>query len=172
MPYKESSYGIQGQTAPQWNVPEWVDGQGQRIPPIALSDSDGRWRILFCFQSWCPGCHSAGLPALRKLVEGLAHQPEVEILAVQTVFEGFETNNFAAMLKFQRDAGLQIPFGHDPGAGTSASPSSILTHYQTGGTPWFIVIGPDNRVVYNDFRINAEGAVSLIRQAIAGARNP
>lgn len=170
MPHPHEIHGIQGQTAPAWQVAKWVDGDGNAIAPIELHHSNGQWRILFCFQSWCPGCHSEGLPTLRRLVDGLADQPGVVFLAVQTVFEGFEANTFEAMQKFRVESGLKIPFGHDPGDAQTHHRSHILTQYQTGGTPWFILIGPDNRVVFDDFRLNADGAIKAIKTAIAEAQ--
>lgn len=166
----EQTPGPQGRPAPEWKVALWADGAGNPIPPITLHDSDGQWRIVFCFQSWCPGCHSEGLPTLRRLVDGLADQPGVVFLAVQTVFEGFEANTFEAMQKFRVESGLSIPFGHDPGDATTHHRSNILTHYQTGGTPWFILIGPDNRIVFDDFRLNTDGAIKAIKSAIAEAQ--
>lgn len=167
MPHPDDTHSPQGRPAPEWNVSQWVDGDGKAIPPIELHDSNGQWRILFCFQSWCPGCHSEGLPTLRRLVDGLADQAGVVFLAVQTVFEGFEANTFEAMQKFRVESGLNIPFGHDPGDAQTHHHSNILTHYQTGGAPWFILITPDNRIVFDDFRINADGAIQAIKTAVA-----
>ena len=42
---------------------------------------------------------------------------------------------------------------------------SQLRGYRTGGTPWFIVIDPQDRVVFNDFHVDADG---LVRQVAPG----
>ena len=57
---------------------------------IKLADFEGKFKVIYCFQSWCPGCHSAGLPNLKKMVNALQDNDKVAFLAVQTVFEGFD----------------------------------------------------------------------------------
>ena len=155
--------GIVGQIAPPWSVRCWVDAQGRPRAPLTLSELTGRWKILFCFQSWCPGCHSRGAPTMRALMQGLGGHADITLLAVQTVFEGFDANTYQAMLEFQAEHRLSIPFAHDPGhAGNGRS--EILEAYRTGGTPWFIVIDPYDRVLFNGFEVDAD---SLIQQVIA-----
>jgi hypothetical protein len=39
--------------------------------------------------------------------------------------------------------------------------------YRSDGTPWFVVIAPDGRVVYDGFRLNAEGLVQTLRPLAA-----
>ena len=157
-----SDWGVVGQPAPAWSVAQWVDADGQPRAPLELADLAGRWKIVFCFQSWCRGCHSHGAPAMRELVRALSGNERVALAAVQTVFEGFEANTFEAMKKFQADHELTIPFGHDPGDEASGNRSNIMWHYQSGGTPWFIVIDPAGQVVFNDFRIDAARVVAMV----------
>ena len=52
--------------AKEFNVKHWVDANGNKIEQIKLTDFKGKFKVLYCFQSWCPGCHSRGLPALQK----------------------------------------------------------------------------------------------------------
>lgn len=55
------SYGILGQRAPEWDVRQWFnlpDGKDT----VDLGDYKGKVVYLYCFQSWCPGCHSSGFP--------------------------------------------------------------------------------------------------------------
>ena len=35
---------------------------------IQLSNYRGKFIVLYCFQSWCPGCHKIGLPSLQQMV--------------------------------------------------------------------------------------------------------
>lgn len=112
----------------------------------------------------------SGLPLARRADDagagaGLAGQDSVALLAVQTVFEGFEVNTYDAMLGFQAEQRLSIPFAHDPGDAATGLRSDILMRYRTGGTPWFIVIDPQDRVVFNDFHVDADG---LVRQVAPG----
>ena len=45
-----------------------------------------------CFQSWCPGCHSHGFPALKKVSDAFADNQNIAFVGIQTVFEGYFTN--------------------------------------------------------------------------------
>lgn len=166
-----SKRGFAGTKAPPWLVKQWVDEDGQCRDPVQLSDFAGKWKVVYCFQSWCPGCHSHGVPALRQMVEALEGNGEVAFVAVQTVFEGFETNDYDAMLKFQKDAALSIPFGHDPGDASTGNRSSMMYHYRSGGTPWFIVIDPNDQVVFSEFRIDADQAVEFFNKETLGRAN-
>jgi len=59
---------------------------------------------------------------------------------------------------------LRVPFGHavaDPEA--EGAVPAIMEAYRSGGTPWFVVIAPDDRVVYDGFRLDAEHLVQTLR---------
>ncbi|GEM_PF-2059121 len=45
-------YGIQGQQAPELNLTDWIDGDGNRIDPIYLSTYRGKVVYLYFFQDW------------------------------------------------------------------------------------------------------------------------
>ena len=51
------------------------------------------------FQSWCPGCHSRGLPDLKKMVDALKEKDNISFLAIQTVFEGHKSNTYEKMVE-------------------------------------------------------------------------
>lgn len=149
--------------APELRVADWVDAQGKPMAPIKLADYEGKFKVIYCFQSWCPGCHKKGLPDLNKMVEALAHNKNVVFLAVQTVFEGYGANTFGKILEVQQEYGIPIPFGHDARKdGTSGS--TIMTDYKTGGTPWFIFIDQRNNVVFSDFHLNPDAAIEVLEQ--------
>lgn len=156
------TYGIEGFEAPELLVDKWVDGEGKKTGPLKLSDFDGKFKVIYCFQSWCPGCHSIGFPALQQMTGNLKDRGQVIFLAVQTVFEGHEANAYDKILETQKQYGLKIPFGHDPGDESSNNRSKIMYSYRTGGTPWFIFIDLKNKVVFNDFHINVEGAIEFL----------
>jgi methionine-R-sulfoxide reductase len=59
---------------------------------------------------------------------------------------------------------LGIPFGHDAGDGQEGVGSELMRRYRNGGTPWFILIDPDGRVVYNHFRIDADKLVTFLKR--------
>ncbi len=85
----------------------------------------------------------------------------VGFAVIQTVFEGTEQNTFVRLRENQKKYELEISFGHDIVAG---SRPTIMGDYQTGGTPWFIVIDSDGRVVFSDFHIDVEKLITSIQQ--------
>lgn len=160
---QKSQYGIAGQTAPEWNIPIWVDGNGDKTEPVKLSDFKGKFKVVYCFQSWCPGCHSIGLPSLQQMTEALKGNDKVIFLAVQTVFEGRSSNTYEKMLEVQKKYSLKISFGQDNGDTSTKNISNIMYNYHTGGTPWFIFIDQDDNVVFNDFHLNTENAIEFLK---------
>ena len=131
--------GVKVFKASEFEVHNWIDAYESKTEPIKLSDFKGKFKIIYCFQSWCPGCHSKGLPDLKKMVEALKSNESVAFLAVQTVFEGHDSNTFEKMVETQKQYNLMIPFGHDAGD-DGKSISNIMKNYQTGGTPWFCLL--------------------------------
>jgi thiol-disulfide isomerase/thioredoxin len=148
--------------APKFEVKHWVDANGRKKEAVSLSDFNGRFKVLFCFQSWCPGCHSRGLPTLQKMVEALKENDKVAFLAIQTVFEGYEANTFEKMVETQKQYNLKIPFGHDAG-NDDKSTSNIMKNYRTGGTPWFIFIDMNDNIVFADFHLNENAAIAFLK---------
>jgi thiol-disulfide isomerase/thioredoxin len=155
--------GIVGQRAPELRVPTWYDENGQKRSPVELPDKLGRPAILYCFQSWCPGCHSRGFPTLAQLIETCGDQ--VDYYAIQTVFEGFAENTEAKVLEAQRHYGLRIPFGHDPGQPRQLP--ATMADYRTGGTPWIIAIAADRTVVANGFHLNVQDVAAKLNPHIS-----
>lgn len=158
--------GISGLTAPPLRDVRWADGGGMERKEFFLDELGSGFKILFFFQHACPGCHSHGFPTLVRLVDRLANAG-VGFAAIQTIFEDFSANSLERVFENRKRYGLNIPFGHAaPEPGTSFP--RIMADYQTGGTPWFVGIGPDNQVVFNDFHVDDEALVSAMR-VILGA---
>ncbi len=105
----------------------WIDGEGRSMAPLKLSDLGDGFKVDLCFQHWCPGCHSHGFPTLQKLIKALGDRG-FAFAAVQTVFEGAESNTFERLRETQLRYGLKIPFGHDPVIGRA---SSLMADYGT-----------------------------------------
>ena len=154
--------GVKVFKAPEFEVHNWIDAYGSKTEPIKLSDFKGKFKIIYCFQSWCPGCHSKGLPDLKKMVEALKSNESVAFLAVQTVFEGHDSNTFEKMVETQKKYNLMIPFGYDAGD-DGKSTSNIMKNYQIGGTPWFLFIDKHDNVVFSDFHLNQVAAIELLK---------
>ena len=156
-----SGYGIYGEYAPELNVDYWIDASGNPIPDFKLADHAGKWVLLKCFQSWCPGCHSHGLPAVQKISHALKDNPNIAFAGIQTVFEGHMVNTVSKVREIQLQYDLQMPMGHDPGA--QAGRPQTMIDYRTGGTPWIIVISPERTVVFNEFGIDADKAIEFLK---------
>ncbi len=152
---------MRNQLAPEWKLDKWI-----HLPPgkktLRRADFAGRVLYLYCYQSWCPACHSHGFPLLQKLVRHYSKTDDVEFVAVQTVFEGFGTNTEARGKATAKRYGLAIPFAHD--AGADGKGSELLRTYQTGGTPWTILVDRDGVVRFDGFssRLTLETATKMI----------
>lgn len=160
---KHNDYGIEGLQAPELGKLKWVDAHGKDRKAVQLSDYPGKFIVLYCFQSWCPGCHQIGLPSLQQMVEALKGNEAVKFFAIQTVFEGKDQNTFEKLLETQQHYKLEIPFGQDEGDENTNNISSVMYHYRTGGTPWFILINQEGMVVFNDFHLNTEKAIEFLK---------
>lgn len=150
--------GILNQKAPDLEVKQWLqlpDGKKS----LELTDLNGKVVYLFCFQSWCPGCHAYGFPTLQKVIEQYKGDPDVAFVAVQTTFEGFSSNGVRQAREVARKYNLAIPIGQ---SGARGERSQLMRNYRTGGTPWTIIIDKEGVVRYNDFHISPESAIQLI----------
>jgi thiol-disulfide isomerase/thioredoxin len=149
--------GILGKPAPELRVAEWLDG----APPLRLADLHGKVVFLYCFQAWCPACSSHGFPTLQRVAKAYRDVEDVALVAVQTVFEGFDHNTAAAGRRLARRF-FEGPVGHDPGA--EGRLPKTMGDFDTGGTPWTIVIDRNGIVRFNDFRIETDAAKKLIEE--------
>jgi hypothetical protein len=156
--------GIVGAIAPELHASGWIDGNGQPREPLRLSELGGSFKILYFFQHWCAGCHEHGFPTLQKLISMLAAYG-VGFAAVQTVFEGNDINTAERLRETQQRYDLSVPFGHAAATEGQAEPA-IMTDFMTSGTPWFVVIAPNGRVVLNGFEINPDRLGSALLQAV------
>jgi len=150
--------GIVGKQAQDWNASHWIQlpsGKSSLNP----SDYEGKVIYLYCFQSWCPGCHKHGFPTLKSLSSEYKDSKDVVFVAIQTTFEGFSSNPPERIKEMAQRYELDIPFAH---SGTAKSPSSLMANYRTGGTPWTIIIDRKGTVRYNDFHISAKDGSQFI----------
>lgn len=159
----QDKYGIAGRPAPELEVGFWIDASGDSTR-FDLATQRNKWVFLKCFQSWCPGCHSHGFPALKKISDALADNPDVAVAGVQTTFEGFSTNTVDKVRDLQLQYDLRIPMGHDAGDPASDHRPSTMRNYRTGGTPWMILIDPTGVVVFNDYSINSDKLIAFLNE--------
>ena len=142
----ERRLGILNQPAPDWGVGQWFQlPEGKKS--LDVIDFKGKVLYLYCFQNWCPGCHSHGFPLLKKLTKHYQGSDSVAFVAIQTTFEGFFTNTFEGAQKIAHRYGLKIPVGQ---SGSDKQHSRLMRDYRTGRTPWSIVIDKKGIVRFND----------------------
>ena len=148
------AFGGLHDTARALPVNERIDADGMAMDkPLRLADLGQGYKVIFCFQDWCPGCHSRGFPTLKFLHDGLKDKG-FGFAVIQTVFEGAEENTFDKLRLNQERYGLAIPFGQDLPPEGERYPT-FMEDYRSGGTPWFTIIDPAGNVVYADFRLDA-----------------
>ena len=149
------NFGQLRNTAPELRVNDWIDADGKPMDrPLRLSDMKDGYKIIYCFQHWCPGCHSRGFPTLRFLHDKLKDKG-FDFAVIQTVFEGAETNTRDKLRINQEQYGLKMPCGPvTPPAGERYP--TFMEDYRSGGTPWFTVIDPEGNVVHADFRLDPQ----------------
>ncbi len=160
--------GIVGKSAPSWGVREWINLPDKKTT-LDIAEFKGKVVYLFCFQSWCPGCHSSGFPTLRTMIDRFQDADDVAFVAVQTVFEGFSTNTADRAWETAREYKLNIPVGH---SGTDNRRSVLMQRYRTGGTPWVVIIDKQGIVRYNAFRITPGRAQKMIDELRQKADSP
>lgn len=160
---RNPNLGLLDRTAPRWNVDRWFNLAEGR-PSIDINDYRGKVVYLYGFQSWCPGCHAHGFPTLQELIKRFEGEEDVAFVAVQTTFEGFQTNTAEKALKTAQRYDLDIPIGH---SGSRGRRSRLMNDYRTGGTPWTVIIDRNGIVRFNDFHITPDQAATLMDRLLA-----
>lgn len=155
--------GIEGQKAPPLGVTTWIqlpDGEDQ----FDASILEDKVVVLFLFQYTCEACQKREFPVLQELVEEFEGNDEIIFLAIQTPFEKFTSNSELQLKPMAEKFDLDIPFGHLP---KTKDLYSINTAYETGGTPWWVIINKEGIVEFNGFTIGPEVARENLRKLIA-----
>ena len=55
---------------------------------------------------------------------------------------------------------------HDPGDPDGEHRPRTMRDYRTGGTPWIIVVAPNQRVVFNDYHMSAERFIEFLKRKL------
>ena len=156
--------GIAGKIAPDLRVEHWMNHTGKPMTKKPkMKDYNNKLLYIYCWQYWCPGCHSQGFPTLKKLLNEFGEDPDIKFLAIQTPFEGRHINTLDKLKITAEKYDLKIPMGHTQTQAGEKIPF-LMKDFRTGGTPWGIVIGPDRKVLLNGYKLDYEITVKLIRQ--------
>ena len=95
------------------------------------------------------------------------NDPDVAFVAIQTTFEGFDSNTFKQAKKVAADYKIKIPVGH---SGSREKLSPVLVNYRSGGTPWTVIIDRNGIVRFNYFHLEYLQATMLIDKLKLAAR--
>lgn len=161
---QEPKNGIEGKVAPPLGVTTWIqlpEGKDR----LGIPDFKDQVLVILCFQSTCVACEKREFPVLQQLVKEFEGNDGVSFLAIQTPFESFATNSELQLQPIAQKHGLDIPFGH---LAKTKDIYNINDAYETGGTPWWIVIDRGGKVVFNDFTMAPDVAAANISKLIEG----
>jgi thiol-disulfide isomerase/thioredoxin len=152
-----------GKGAPKWDVGPW-----HQLPTgktsLDISDFKGKVLYIYCFQSWCPGCHQRGFPALQQVSRKYKDDDGVRFVVFQTVFEDRAdkpVNTFENLKKIAKKYALTMPFAQ---SGSRKDRSKVMRAYKTRGTPWTMIIDKKGIIRYSAFHISPAGAGQLIEK--------
>ena len=148
--------------APPLRVPYWLDASGEELDNLSLEDLGSGYKVIFCFKASCPGCHARGFPAMQEIVSGLTDS-NVGFAVIHTAFDDDPSNSQERVREMQLKYDLKIPFGHDPKVG--AQYPTFMQDYRTRGTPFFVVLNPENEIIFGDFNINADKVIEAFSAA-------
>ena len=152
-----------GKQAPKWDVGPWhqlPDGKSS----LDISDFKGKVLYMYCFQSWCPGCHSRGFPTLQQVAKKYKDDDSVGFVVFQTVFEDRATkpvNTFENLKKIAKKYALTMPFAQ---SGSHEDKSKVMRAYKTRGTPWTMIIDKKGVIRHAAFHITPADATKLIEK--------
>ncbi len=147
-----------GQKAKNFEVDSWVQTHKKDLD---IGDFKGKVLYLYGFQSWCPGCHSHGFPTLSELSKIYKDDKDVAFVAIQTTFEGYSSNDKDAAKQIVDRYKLTMPVGH---SGTDGVRSKFMQNYQTGGTPWTIIVDKQGIIRFSNFHLSVAQAVDMINK--------
>lgn len=162
----EMEQGISGEEAPELQVEEW-----HQLPEgkekLTIKDYDGKVLIMLFWQSTSKGALDEAFPRLKKLVDhyGADHE-KVKFLAVQTAFNNLLDNTPEKMAAMAEQFELGIPFGHWTYTASFPGMGGLRGTYKSPHTPWFVVIGPDRKVLYNGTLVSVDFAIENIDDLI------
>lgn len=160
--------GIEGKKAPPLGVTDWIqlpEGEDQFDTKIL----GGKVVVLFLWQSTCEACEKREFPVLQKLVKEFEGEKEIIFLAIQTPFENYTSNSELRLKPTAEKFDLKIPFGH---LAKTKDQYSINVAYETGGTPWWVVIDKEGIVEFNGYTMDPEIGIANLKKLIAGEEIP
>ncbi|MBF0588565.1 MAG: TlpA family protein disulfide reductase [Magnetococcales bacterium] len=143
-----TAQAIEGQTAPEWQISEWLNGPG-----IELGQLKGQVVIIEFFQLWCPGCKRFSIPLMKAWHKRYAkriRQKKMYLLSIHSVFEGHEAQSPARLRAFVLEEKIKHLVGIDRHPPDREIPMTMRL-YRTRGTPEMVVIDKQGVVRFQRF---------------------
>ena len=134
--------------APQWDILEWINGDGGNVDKLR-----GKVIIIDFFQLWCPGCNKFSGPLMKYWQQKFARdvdQGTLKFIKIHTVFEGHNYQTVKRLKNYIRDKGITIPVGVDRHRGERRVPETMV-RYKTRGTPEMVMIDKDGMIRFQQF---------------------
>ena len=128
--------------APGTPLPPWELEAFAGAPAPRVGDFRGRHLLVLFFSLFCPGCRYRAVPFANRLVVERSYV--VTVLGIHTNFEGPELTD-EQMAEAREELHIRFPVYRDAGI--------AATFYEYGaiGTPHWITVDPEGRVVANLF---------------------
>ncbi len=155
--------GIKGEEAPALLLDEWFDGDGNEMDQVDLYDftSEEKYVVMMFYFNTCHGCHEYGLPDYKQIIDAFEGDDRIQFLAVQTVMGAPKKNQPKHIIKTQKKYDIHIPFGHDYAEEDGVA--RLMKVYDAVGTPWYVVINPEGKVIYNHYTMVPEEGIALLK---------
>ena len=146
--FTTQSLWASGRPAPEWDISEWINGEGS-----TLADLRGKVVVVDFFQLWCPGCNSFSVPLMA--VWEKKYQDEVEnghmvFISIHTVFEGHEFQNPTRLRDYLQQKGIHHLVGVDRHQEGEEIPET-MRRYRTRGTPEMAIIDKKGHIRLQKF---------------------
>jgi len=166
-PAQAKAQGV-GRKAPQWDISEWINGDGGNVDKLK-----GRVIVIDFFQLWCPGCNKFSGPLLtfwqKRFSDDIA-AGQLSLVKIHTVFEGHGYQTVKKLKSYVKEKGITLPVGVDRHIKGQRLPVT-MKRYNTRGTPEMAIIDRDGIIRLQEFGyFEPEPAEALITRLMGPER--
>ena len=120
-------------------------------------DFKGKPLLILFFYLGCPGCTGRAIPFANKMV--YEHGDKINVLGIHSNFEGPEYSD-EDLVSTLKSLHARFPFFRDAGFATT------FHDYQAAGTPHWVLVNKDGRVIRSIFGSDPDRALLRLDYAI------
>lgn len=120
-------------------------------------DFKGKPLLILFFYLVCPGCTGRAIPFANKMV--YEHGDKINVLGIHSNFEGPEYSD-EDLVSTLKSLHARFPFFRDAGFATT------FHDYQAAGTPHWVLVNKDGRVIRSIFGSDPDRALLRLDYAI------